>query len=346
MKKTFGFLFFIILILLGYVCWQIFGPTISAPSNTFFYISQNDSYYDVLNNLKKENILARNYFFNKMAQRAKYSQNIKGGKYKIEDNSSVYSLLKMLKSGKQSPVKLVINKIRVKEDLASKISKNFEIDSITTINFLKNNDSLAKYNLDTNTVLSAIIPNTYELLWNSSIKKIFSKLQTEQEIFWNEKRKSKANKKDITQLQVYIIASIVEEETNKETDKPLIASVYINRLLRGDKLQADPTVKFAMKDFGLKRILYKHLTYPSAYNTYYVAGLPPGPICTPSSKTIDAVLDAPKTNYLFFVAKPEFNGYSNFAETYEQHQIFAKQYQQALNLYLQKKEKSTDTSER
>jgi len=136
---------------------------------------------------------------------------------------------------------------------------------------------------------------------------------------------------------VYTLASIVEEETNKEEDKGKIASVYINRLNKGMRLGADPTVKFALKDFGLKRIYEKHLRVPSPYNTYLNSGLPPGPICTPSLKTIDAVLDAPATSYLYFVAKPELNGYSNFASSYEEHLRFAKAYQQALDTLMLKK---------
>jgi len=130
---------------------------------------------------------------------------------------------------------------------------------------------------------------------------------------------------------VYILSSIVEEETNKQEDKGKIASVYLNRLRSGIKLAADPTIKFALRDFGLKRIFFKHISYPSPYNTYLNAGLPPGPICTPSIKTIDEVLNAPATNYLYFVAKPDFSGYSNFATSYQEHKKNAKAYQQALD---------------
>ena len=136
---------------------------------------------------------------------------------------------------------------------------------------------------------------------------------------------------NFTPEEVYTIASIVEEETNKQSDKGLIASVYMNRIKKGMKLEADPTVKYAMRNFGLKRILHGHLDYPSLYNTYQHTGLPPGPICTPSITTIDAVLDAPQTNYIFFVAKPEFNGYSNFAATYQEHLVFANAYRRALD---------------
>jgi UPF0755 protein len=133
------------------------------------------------------------------------------------------------------------------------------------------------------------------------------------------------------------MASIVEEETNKADDKGRIASVYMNRIKKGMKLEADPTVKYAMRNFGLKRILHGHLAYPSPYNTYQQTGLPPGPICTPSINTIDAVLDAPETNYIFFVAKPDFKGYSNFAATYPEHLVYAKMYQKALDSLIMRK---------
>jgi UPF0755 protein len=179
--------------------------------------------------------------------------------------------------------------------------------------------------------MTLIIPNTYLFWWNSSVKNIFDRFATQKKNFWEGKRTAKAAALNLSPEQVYTMASIVEEETNQPEDKGKIASTYINRLSRGMKLEADPTVKFAMRDFGLKRILYGHLAYPSPYNTYQQTGLPPGPICTPSINTIDAVLDAPKTNYLFFVAKPDLRGYSNFAETYPQHLAFAKAYQQALD---------------
>jgi UPF0755 protein len=179
--------------------------------------------------------------------------------------------------------------------------------------------------------MSLIIPNTYSLYWNTTPSKILDKLAGEKEKFWTPERLAKARAQHLTPLQVYTMASIVEEETNKDDDKGKIASVYINRLANGMKLQADPTVKFALKDFGLKRILFKHLSYDSPFNTYQNGGLPPGPICTPSVTTIDAVLNAPQTNYIYFVAKPDFSGYSNFASTYSEHMIFAKAYQQALD---------------
>ncbi len=337
MKKTIGILFLAALAIGGYAAWNIFGPNVSAPADKYFYIKTGETYDKVIASLKEQKIVKGGFFFDRLVAQAKYKSNVKPGRYEIKDNSSIYALIKMLKAGKQSPVKLVINKIRLKEDLAGKIGKTFEIDSLEVINFLSNKDSIAAYKLDDNTLMTAIIPNTYELNWNSSFKKIFSRLKSEEEKFWNTDRVQKAKAKNLSPLQVYIIASIVEEETNKAEDKPLVASVYKNRLLKGEKLQADPTVKFAMKDFLLKRILFSHLKFESPYNTYAHAGLPPGPICTPSIKTIDAVLDAPETNYMFFVAKPDFKGYSNFAITYPEHQAFAKAYQNALDSLIRSK---------
>lgn len=344
MKRVIGLLVVIMLIAAVFAAWNILGPTADAPADKYFYIKTGSSYTDVEQGLKKEQILSGTFFFDKIASQLKYKNKIKPGRYEIKENSSVLSLVRMLKSGNQSPVKLVINKLRTKQDLAGKIGKNFEADSALVISFLQEKDSLTPYGLDTNTVMTAIIPDTYEFLWNSSFKKIFGRLKTAEEKFWNAERKQKAAEKNLTPAQVYTMASIVEEETNKPEDKGLIASVYINRISRGEKLEADPTVKFAMGNFGLKRIRHSHLAFVSPYNTYRQAGLPPGPICTPSAKTIDAVLNAPKTAFMFFVAKPDFRGYSNFATTYAQHLIFAKAYQKALDSMIIRKQQNADTT--
>ena len=338
MKKFILSIFIIAGIVALFAGWQIFGPTVNEPVDKYFYIHTGSIYKNVISDLKEQQIISNGFFFDKLADRAKYQQNVKAGRYQIKKGMSVYNLIRMLKSGNQSPVKLVINKLRTKEDLAKKIGGQFECDSLTVINFLSNNDSLKTYGLDSHTVMTAVIPNTYLANWNNSFKKIFGRLKAEQEKFWDNERLQKAAAKKLTAAEVYTMASIVEEETNKATDKGLVASVYINRINKGMKLEADPTVKYAMRDFGLKRILYGHLQYPSVYNTYQQKGLPPGPICTPSAGTIDAVLNAPETNYIFFVAKPDFNGYSNFAATYAEHLIFAKAYQQALNEMILKKQ--------
>jgi UPF0755 protein len=239
-------------------------------------------------------------------------------------------------------VNLVINKLRTPEDLARVIAKNFEADSSDVMSFLTNSDSLRRLDVDENTLMTLVIPNTYTMFWNTTTGRILRRLKTEKEDFWKRNnRMAKAEALGFTPTQVYTIASIVEEETNKHDEKGNVASVYINRYHKGMRLGADPTVKFALKDFGLKRIYEKHLQVESPYNTYRVSGLPPGPICTPSSKTIDAVLNAPKTDYTFFVAKSDFSGYHTFSTNYAQHLQYAKEYQKALDeLILRKKNSS------
>jgi UPF0755 protein len=250
---------------------------------------------------------------------------------------SIMNLVRMLRSGRQTPVNLVITKLRTKEDLAKKIGENFETDSLSAINFINNNDSILQFDVDTNSIITLVIPNTYTYKWNTPVQKIFKKLHLEQQRFWNNERMKEAERLHLTPKEIYTISSLVEEETNRQEDKGKIASVYINRLRKGMRLAADPTIKFAMKDFGLKRIYYKYLSFPSPYNTYIHAGLPPGPINTPSIKTIDAVLKAPETDYLFFVARPNSGGLSDFASTFQEHSANAKTYRDALDSSLKEK---------
>lgn len=331
MKKAILYIFLIIIVVLLYAGWSVFGPTIHNPEKKFLYIKTGSNYQQVKDSLVKNKMISGDFWIDKIADYSDYPQKVKPGKYKIENGMSLYHLMKMLRSGRQVPVNLVVTKLRTKEDLAKKISTLFETDSLKAIQFLNNNDSLQPFNVDSNTVMTDVIPDTYTYTWNTPMKNIFKKLYEQEQKFWTPGRLQKAQRLQLSPQQVYTLASIVEEETNKLEDKGKIASVYLNRLKKGMKLAADPTVKFAMKDFGLKRIYEKYLLFPSPYNTYLNPGLPPGPICTPSTKTIDAVLNSPETDYLFFVARPDFSGYSDFASTYEQHEINAKAYQQALD---------------
>jgi len=330
-KKLIYGILLVVLLVGGYTAWQIFGPTVSAPESKFFYIKTGALYGDVRQSLIDEKIIHNTAFFDLVSKQLKYPGKVKAGRYQIKNGSSIFNLLRMLRSGNQTPVNLVINKLRLKEDLAQKIAANFECDSASVMEVLTDAATLKKFNVNDNTLMTIVIPNTYSLLWNASAEKIIDKLYSEKEKFWNAERREKAKALNFTPEQVYSMASIVEEETNKEADKGLIASTYINRMKSGMKLQADPTVKFAMKNFGLKRILLKHLTYDSPFNTYINAGLPPGPICTPSTKTIDAVLNAPQTNYIYFVAKPDWSGLSNFTQSYTEHMVNAKNYQHFLD---------------
>ena len=336
MKQLVLFLLIILIVAGGYSAWNLFGPAVGSSAYKYLYIKTGTNFAALKNELSEKGIIPSEFFFNQVSSRAKFNE-VKPGRYKIQPKMSLLNFVRMLKAGRQEPVKLVINKLRTKEDFASKIGKNFECDSTSVINFITSNDSLINYGLDTNTMMTLVIPNTYSINWNGDVSKIITRFKKEHDDFWNEERLKKAAKLNLSPEQVYTVASIVEEETNKEPDKELIASVYTNRINKGMRLEADPTVKYAMRDFGLKRILYGHLQYPSPYNTYRNNGLPPGPICTPSPNTIDAVLNQPKTDYIFFVAKPDFKGHSNFATNYEEHKKFAKQYQKALDSLILKK---------
>lgn len=343
MKKILLFIFFALLIMGAYAAWQVFGPTITPAKDGYLYIKTGTTYPALKNQLNEEGIINSEFFFDKIAAQAHLKEQVKPGRYKIKNGSSLINFVKMLKRGTQDPVNLVITKLRTKENLARLIGNKFEADSAAIIKFLLNKDSLAPFNVDTNTVMTLVMPNSYQIYWTQTLPEILERLQNEADKFWTAERKTKAAGLNLSKEQVYTMASIIEEETNKTTDKSLIASVYLNRMAKGMRLEADPTVKYAMRDFALTRILHGHLKYPSPYNTYQNTGLPPGPICTATAETIDAVLAAPKTNYLFFVAKPDFKGYSNFAATYPEHLKFAKAYQLALDsLIIRKREKQNN----
>ncbi len=345
-RKIFRIVLLLLFCFAAFMAWRLFGSNTAFEENKkSFYIKTGSNFNDVMEGLSTQGIIQNPTTFRWVAKQLGYESKVKAGRYLIDKGASIYSIIKKLRSGNQTAINLVINKLRTKEDLARKIGDGFEVDSLAFLNLLNNPDSLAKYGLDTNTVMTAVIPNTYSILWNTSASKIFKKLYEEKEIFWNAERKKKAAGLNISPAQAYILASIVEEETNKEEDKGKIASVYLNRMETGMRLSADPTVKFAMKNFALKRIFNKYLLFPSPYNTYLNPGLPPGPICTPSTKTIDAVLNSPSTSYLYFVAKPELNGYSNFATTYDEHMRYAKAYRLALDsLMIGRKVDSTGTA--
>jgi UPF0755 protein len=328
----------LLLVVAAYCAWMFFGPTIQSQDGKFFYVYTGSTYQQVKDSLKKNKIINTDFWFDKVSSYCDYDKSVKAGKYKVTSGMSIVNLVRMLRSGRQTPVNLVITKLRTKEDLAKKLGDNFETDSLKALTFLNNNDSLSQFNVDTNTVMTIVIPNTYTYTWNTSIPKVLKKLYTEQQKFWNDDRNNKLQSLHLTSKEVYTIASIVEEETNRQEDKGKIASVYINRLRKGMKLGADPTIKFAMRDFSLKRIYFKYLAYPSAYNTYIHNGLPPGPINTPSIKTLDAVLDAPETDYLFFVARPNSGGLSDFASTFGQHSAYAKAYRDALDSLAKQKQ--------
>lgn len=298
------------------------------------YIPHGSSSLDsVMEILANSNILSKPMVFKFLANYLQYERKIIPGRYLINSGMSTFKIIQKLHNGQTEDVRLIINKIRTKENLASLLGRKLEIDSTSVIRFVNNPDSVAQFGLDTNNIICLFIPNTYQIDWTSSVSRLMKRMKIENVKFWNQERKEKLSKLGLTKEEVYIIASIVEEETNKHDEKPLISSVYINRLKKNMPLGADPTIKFALRDFGIRRLTYAHIRNSSSspYNTYTNKGLPPGPICIPSTKSIDGVLNTRNTDYIFFCAKADFSGYHSFASNETDHFKNAKAFQRALD---------------
>ena len=332
MKK---FILGMVLLLLLAGCfagWRILGSgTDFSSDNYYLYIRTGMSYPEVLGLLEHDTVLKSTAFFDWVAKRMDYPGNVRAGKYEIHKDMSVLGIVRMLHNGRQSPVKIVITKFRTPEGFAGAVGKKLECDSDAIAAFIHNNDSLREFGVDSSTFLTIVLPNTYTYFWNITPSALFRKMYAYYKSWWTPARIAAAKTRGLTPASATILASIVEEETTVQSDKGKIASVYLNRMSKGIRLSADPTIKYALRDFELRRIYDKYLQTASPYNTYIHEGLPPGPICTPSEATLDAVLNAPSTDYLYFVAKPDFSGYSNFAATYKEHLAFAKAYRDALD---------------
>jgi UPF0755 protein len=305
--------------------WGIFGPTVNAQQASYFYLPNSVNTEDLIRQLEQDSMVSTTRWARLLLKMGNI-HHVKAGRYKINKGMSVFQLIKNLKNGKQSTVKLVINKVRTKEELAGLVGEKIDskTDSIEMLSYLRDNDSLASFSVDTNQVLSIVMPLTYEISWAESPRQITKRFYQSWTQFWTSENIEKANKKGLNPLKVSTLASIVEEETNNKEDRFKIASTYLNRLKIGMKLQADPTVKYVTRNFKLNRIMYGHLSLNSPYNTYQNAGLPPGPICTPSIHSMQAVLDAPQTDFLFFVASWKFDGTTIFTSTYKDHQRYVK----------------------
>lgn len=253
------------------------------------------------------------------------------GAYLIPKGMSPAKAARLLISGAQHPLKLVINGFRTKERLAEKVSAKLDFSSDSLLKTLADPEILKKYGVTEDEVMALFPDATYEIYWTASPEQVIEKTADAYKYIWNDKRKEKAAALGLTPIQTMILCSIIDEESNKADDKGRIGRLYINRLQKGMKLQADPTVRFAIGDFTIKRVLNKHLTFKSPYNTYLVEGLPPGPIRTTGTPTIDSILNSQPHNYLYMCAKADFSGYHAFAETYDEHLKNARLYQQALN---------------
>lgn len=298
----------------------------------YINIQSNDDFSDVIALLENKNLLVDINSFKWVSEKKNYINNIKAGRYFINKNMNNNDLVNLLRSGKQSPVKVTFNNIRTLGEVSSKLSEFLEADSNEIHRSFIDPNFLKKNNFNTNNIISVFIPNTYEFYWNTSAKKLRKRMLKEYNSFWNRTRRNKAAKIKLTYAEVSALASIVEKEQNiKKDERPMIAGLYLNRINQNMKLESDPTLIFALKDFSINRVLNKDKKVNSPYNTYKYKGLPPGPICIPSIHSIDAVLNASDHDYIFMCAKEDFSGYHNFATNYRQHLVNARKYQRMLN---------------
>lgn len=305
------------------------GPSVTDKEE-YLYIRTGSAFADVYKTIETKNIVKNPEVFKWVAETMDYKV-IKPGKYKLESGMSNRKLINMLKSGNQEAVTLRFKSFRLKEDLAKYLSTQIEADSVSIVRLLDSSEFISKSGFNKDNVYSVFIPNSYELYWNISAEKLFERMLSEYQKFWNDGRKNKAKEIGLTQLQVSALAAIVDAEALNDSEMPTIAGLYMNRYRKGIKLQADPTVIYANKDFTIRRVLNRHLIKDSPYNTYVYTGLPPGPIMLPSIKAIDAVLNHQKHNYIYMCAKEDFSGYHNFAVTQADHEANARRFQQALN---------------
>lgn len=260
-----------------------------------------------------------------------YGKNIRTGRYAIEPSDGAITVFRRLKSGRQTSMSIVVPEVRTMDRLAGVLSHKLMLDSATIAEALTSEEACKHMGYDTCTIAAMFVPNTYDVYWNMSIEDLLERMKKEHDRFWKGDREAKAAKMQLTPVEVATIASIIDEETSNNAEKPMIAGMYLNRLKAGMPLQADPTIKFALKQFELKRIYNKLLTTDSPYNTYQHQGLPPGPIKIASIKGIDAVLNYVDHNYLYMCAKEDFSGTHNFAHTYQEHLKNAAKYTKALN---------------
>lgn len=330
-------IFIIVIVSGGIAAWRlyhaIYQPNVflGERKTTHIFVPTGSSFNDVKTILYENGMIINTNTFEWLAEKKNYRNNIRPGRYLIHEDMGNNELINLLRSGEQDPVMVTFNNIRLKEQLAGNIASQIEADSLAIINLLNDPVYLEQYNMTPETSKLLFIPNTYEFFWNTSAEQLLTRMHREYNTFWNEQRREKAQKINLTPEEVGTLASIIQLETSRPDELPRVAGVYINRLKRNMRLQADPTVIFAVGDYSIRRVLNRHLETDSPYNTYKYAGLPPGPIALPEQRVIDGVLNYENHEYLYFCAKDDFSGYHAFARTYSQHLANARRYQNALN---------------
>jgi len=336
-KKGIRYFLLVIVVLFvlitGKLLWWIFSPSVVIENlnDNYINIPTGSEYEDVRKIIIDGSLIKNIKAFDWVAKRKNYSSFIHPGHYEFKDGLNNNDLINLLRSGIQTPVNLIFNNIRSLEKLSSIVAGQIEADSSEIIDLLHDENYISQFKFSHETVMGAFIPNTYEFYWNTSASGFVERMIDEYEKFWNKERKDKATDKSLTIKQVSVLASIVDGETVRETEKTRIAGVYLNRLKRGIRLQADPTIIFAIGNFSRNRVLKADLQVDSPYNTYKYAGLPPGPISIPSVSGIDAVLNAEDHSFLYFCARADMSGYHHFSKSLREHNRYAYKYRQALN---------------
>ena len=325
----------VIPVLIGtFFMYQIFYKTnvwMDDKEKTSVFIPSGSSFDEVKCILYSQGLIIHRNNFEWLAKKKSYPSNIKAGHYLLKQGMSNLELINLLRSGNQTPVKLIFNNIRGKEQFAQRISQQIQADSTSIINLLNDSTYLANLGLNEFTATTIFIPNTYQVFWTIKADDFIKRMKREYNKFWNADRRQKIDSMEMSIVEVITLASIVEKESQKNDEKSRIAGVYINRLTRNWYLQADPTLVYAIGDFEIKRVLNIHKEIDSPFNTYKKKGLPPGPICIPSISSIDAVLNFEEHRYLYFCAKDDLSGYHVFANSYLQHEQNARKYRRALN---------------
>lgn len=315
----------------GTIYYYFFAKQFQISKTTYIYIDRDDNldsvYHKIIRAGKPKNMFGFQY----LAEKEHYGNEIRTGKYAINPGDNMRYLYRRLSMGYQTPVNLTVPSVRTLDRMVRVVSRQLMIDSVDIAKLISDSTYYTQMGYSKETLPSLFIPNTYEVYWNMSADAFMKRMQKEHAAFWNEERRKKAENIGLTPEEVSTLASIVEEETANGPEKPMVAGLYMNRLKKGMLLQADPTVKFGLQEFGLRRILFKHLEVDSPYNTYKYPGLPPGPIRIPSIQGLESVLNHAQHNYIYMCAKEDFSGTHNFAVTAAQHQANARRYQQALN---------------
>jgi UPF0755 protein len=334
MKKI-ALMVFLALLIAG-----VFGYTyykdVTEPNTAFskpqkaLYIGTNSTFEDLLNQLVGDSIIADTPSFLWVAEQKNFFNNVKPGHYIINNGASNNDLVNLLRSGNQTPIKLIFNAARTPQELAGKLADQLEADSISLLQALTSEDLAKEYGFNKESYRTMFIPNTYEIWWNTDANGFVEKMAIEYKKFWNEKKIAAAKERGLSQSEVGILAAIVKAETAMRSEAPIVAGLYLNRLERGIPLQADPTLIYASGDFTIKRVLDKHKEIESPYNTYKYGGLPPGPINYPDVNYLQAVLSPEKHNYIYMCAKADFSGSHNFSKSLRQHNVYAREYVRAI----------------